>query len=829
MKAVLSKAARLVPWLLVCALLTACAAQPDGRVVDWSELTVDGTEAASGYETVAEQGALRLLADAATGAIAVETGERTWYSTPVDVQEDAYAAGTVKERMNGQFTLYYYDENSELKTVNSYTDSVRHKQHTMTYLDNGVEFVFTLGSFARGAESLPQQLTDARFHTLFLDNETLSVRDRRFVEKRYRKDGDVWVLRSSDSTLIVNQLLAILDAVGYGEEDLETDNTAAGIETHTVERTAFRVVVRYTLEDGGVRVTVPMEEFRYTANAEPVRLELLECFGAAQNTPDGYVFVPDGSGALIRLETGTASDVYEAPVYGTQTAADGTQAVRLPVYGLKDGNAAFVAMIEEGDSLGRIHAYKSGLSCARSGVYSSFALKEWDYVTLGDGEETEVLSYQRRLYDGEIAVLFRFLQGEEADYMGMASAYRQRLIDRGILSRRRTEERYPLTVQTLGAVKTAQSFLMIRYEGWEALTDFTQMETLAKQLREDGVPSVRMQMTAWMTGGMEQTRADRAVPLAVLGGKRGLKRWLDKAERTPGLLVEGAVRFAALQTGGLGRYGNAARWVDQSFLQQTATDLVTQKPVEDVVSYVLAPHKLQTVVAGFVRKNGNSGLPVVVTDLADTLYGDYNRNATVHRQQAAQLTAKALATLAGEDGVAMYGGNAYALPMASYVGNISLMSSGFSVLDADVPFYALVLHGYVELCGEPLNYQADSENALLESLAAGVQLSCCWMAADSSVLKDTAYSQYYSACYRDSYEAVLGAYRRAEALVGDLQTQTIADHRILQEGVTVTVYENGVCVYVNRTHLPVSVDGLEIPARAAVRSEGKEASLNEAA
>ena len=825
MKAILTKAVRLLPWLLSFALLTACTAPADSRQVDWSALTVTGTQAAEGYEEVAAQDGLRLLADASTGAIAVDTGDAVWYSTPEGAQDDPYAAGTVQERMHSQFTLYYYDENSELKTVNSYADSARSNQHTVEYLENGVQFAFTLGSFARGAESIPQQLTDARFRALFLDNETLSMKDRRFVEKRYRQDGDVWVLRSSDSALIVSQLLEILDAVGYDEAQLQADNAAAGIETVTEERTAFRVVIRYTLEDGGLRVTVPMEEFRYTANAQPVRLELLEFFGAAENTADGYVFVPDGSGALIHLETGAASDVYEAPIYGSQTGQDGTQTVRLPVYGLKNGDAAFVAMIESGDSLGHIHAYKSGLSCARSGVYSSFTLKEWDYVTLGEGEETEVLSFQRSLYEGEIAVLFRFLQGGEAGYMGMAAAYRQRLIDRGLLADSRAESRYPLTVQTIGAVKTAQSFMMIRYEGWEALTDFAQIGALADRLQADAVKDVHIRMTAWLTGGMEQARADRVSPLAVLGGKRGLKQLLKKAEQTEGLTVEGAVHFAGFHASGLSAFGSTARWVDQSLLQREPADLVTKKPEDAAVENILTPNKLLKVASGFLRRSWRGDMPLAVADLADTLYGEYNRNGTVHRQQAAALAAEALGVLAEDDRVTVSGGNAYALAVAASVSDVALTSSGFSVLDADVPFYALVLHGYVALCGEPLNYQADSDSALLESVAAGIGLSARWMAAESAVLKDTAYSRYYSACYADSYDTVLAAYRQAAALVGDLQAQAITDYRFLQEGVTVTVYESGARVYVNRTHAPVTVEGVEVPARAAVREDGKEAVL----
>ena len=816
--------ARLLALLSCLALgLTGCAG---GETEDHrgtpEELALEDASYPEGYEAVATAGGMTLLADRAAGSVAVEAGGHTWYASPLHPEEDPVASGPVQDRMRSQFMLYYYDANSELKTMDSYTDSVSKGQYRVEELDGGVEMVFTLGSFERGAGDIPKVLSNQRFRELFTENPALEEGDKSWVEKRYRQEDGDWVWRETDANLIIQRLLEILDTIGYDDQQLQQDNAAAGVEAAASDRVVFQVTVRYLLDEDGLHVEVPMDRFRYAGDVEPVRLDLLEFFGAAEDTEDGYIFVPDGSGALMNLEPAPASGgTYEGRVYGGEEAlAAGEQPVRLPVYGLKNGGAAFLAIIEEGDALATVHAYKSGLTCNRSGVYSSFILKESGYVTLGNREEeTEVLSFQNRLYQGNIRVLYRFLSGESADYAGMAAAYRDWLIQRRTLTQRVKTDRFPLTVQTIGGVKKAQSFLMIRYEGWEALTTYEQAGEIADWLLDQGASGVRLQLTAWLTGGFEQVKADSASPLSGLGGKSGLKKLVEKYESSA-VLVEGLVHFGQyVSSNPFTLYGSAARTVDQAMAENRPLDLVTQKPIERTAATILSAGRLPDLAKKYCGSGRLQGIDTAVADLGNRLYGDYNRSGTVDRETAKNKVREALEILAGEEGLSLNGGNAYALDYASFLGEIPLRSSGYMVLDGDVPFYAMALHGYVEMAASPLNYEDNGELAVLEAIAAGVGGSCRWMAADSSLLKDTDYAEYYSAGYADSRDWVLAAYQRVKEAVGDLQGLVIADHDAPQAGVTVTTYENGVKIYVNRTGDDLTLDGVQVPAMGYARTE----------
>lgn len=119
-----------------------------------------------------------------------------------------------------------------------------------------------------------------------------------------------------------------------------------------------------------------------------------------------------------------------------------------------------------------------------------------------------------------------------------------------MLGERLEAEGFPLRVETIGAVKKAQSFLMIRYEGWEPLTTFAGVGEILDVLQGQQVDAVRVQMNAWASGGFDQAMAGSLSPLSVLGGKSG-RRHCWRRTPGPGVQMEGLVSF--------GRYTPATR------------------------------------------------------------------------------------------------------------------------------------------------------------------------------------------------------------------------------------------------------------------------------
>lgn len=192
--------------------------------------------------------------------------------------------------------------------------------------------------------------------------------------------------------LLQEQVQRIFAKVGYDLDDLTGDHVSNRLDPPIPLVERFFVPVEYRLEERTLTVRIPMDEVVYPQD-QPTSYEvnwdgtlgeellvydqtrelvtypltsvaLLRFFGAADSTEEGYIFVPDGSGALIYLNNGkTNQTLYSEPVYGRDGALPTGERLpyekktnHLPVFGMKRGNQAFLAVIEEGEALAQIRA-----------------------------------------------------------------------------------------------------------------------------------------------------------------------------------------------------------------------------------------------------------------------------------------------------------------------------------------------------------------------------------------------------------------------------------------------------------------------------------------
>lgn len=770
-----------------------------------------------GYKEVVNAAGIKLLFDSTTAGIAIDAAGNMWYSNPADVLQDQYASGSVQDNMLSQIILYYYNSDSELKMMSSYADSVKKHQYRTEETENGLKVYYTMGSFERGIESIPQQLTDARMNEAFLENDGLSSSEQKWIKKYYRNEDGNWYWKDSDAKMVIDRMLELMDMAGYTDSDLEKDNSQAGIQAADAGRIAFQVCIEYALEDGELVVTIPMEEFKFVGDVEPAKLEVLNYFGAAKNNEDGYIFVPDGSGALIYLENaGSTADYYTAEVYGGDEA---TSEIRLPVFGLKDNSQAFWAIIEKGDALASVNAYPSAIYSEYCMVYPSFILEKSEYVSLGDGDEqTDMLSFQNRMYGGDIIIRYLFLQNEKADYTGMAEDLQEYLIEKEILTALPSDSGLPLMLETIGGIRKTKTFLFSRYEGMETLTSFEQDREIARLFQEAGIEKLNIVLLSWGKGGFEQKLANKISPLSALGGKRGLQNLLNWSAES-GVNVSGVLDLAHFSTSNaytIYKYG--ARNLDQSMSKSENLDLVLNEPIKDYSYYRTSSGSFEKVIEHLKKSvEKYEDLTIMVSDLSKGITADYSKSGCFDRETAKDIFVKGLETLSESVILHMQGGNLYSLKYTDTITCAPQTSGGSSVIDAGIPFYSMVLHGYMIMSGETMNYVSDRDEYLLQSIESGFGLNACTMYAGSDEVKDTEYSKYYSAGIEDSFEWIVEKYNEINEAVGDLVSYGIIDHQIIQKDVRCVTYENGTVIYVNYSDEPVNVGDIEIQANSYTR------------
>ena len=159
-------------------------------------------------------------------------------------------------------------------------------------------------------------------------------------------------------------------------------------------------------------------------------------------------------------------------------------------------------------------------------------------------------------------------------------------------------------------------------------------------------------------------------------------------------------------------------------------------------------------------------------------------------------------------------GNDYVAAYSEIITNMDLGSSEYTIIDYQVPFYQMALHGYVNYTGEALNLAQDFTDELLKSAEYGAGLMFTFMKENAFTLQNTLYYEYFGADYDAWYDRMLETYTRYNEELGHVFSQRMTAHEYEQANLACTMYEDGTRVYVNYSYSDMTAkDGTLVPAR----------------
>lgn len=624
-----------------------------------------------------------------------------------------------------------------------------------------------------------------------------------------------------------------------------SQTTEGGIRfLYDFQAAGFEIPVEYHLNEKGLVVDIvasDIMEGKEDLNYTLTDIALLPFFGAAGMDSEGYLFVPDGSGALIYLNNDKASyGAYSQMVYGRDTAlvtekiSVETETARIPVFGMKDGENGFVAVISEGDTNATINAMTSGMINGYNNAYVSFRYRPFTRTTFlqgntyaADGKGGSVVSLTISSVVPKVetySIEYMLLSDENLDYVDMAAVYRDYLKERYAFGAGGKSESAPLYLNLLGGLQMDEYIMGIKAHVLKPLTTFKQAEEILGQLESAGVDSFAVKYVGWQKGGIESK-----IPAGVsfegkLGGKSGFSGLVKYAEgKEIELFMD--FDFVNLYEGGNGisAFSDAAQTVGATPAYQYTYDFNTLLKRDESRWKILAPSKLQEAVEDMLAKKDKlKGAQLAISTLGSNIYSDFAQKQNgIDRADAKVVWEKVFAQCRGQfASVMVESANAYAFPYVSHIYDAPIGDSGYDIEDEAVPFYQIVLHGLVSYSTEPVNLSAMPEDVLLKAAETGSSLSACLMYAGNEVLQDTKYSYIFSGNYESWTDTLAAYYARTEALLKQVAGAEITGHRKLQEDVYRTEYSNGTVVYVNYLEKSVTVDGMEIPSRDFIYVEG---------
>lgn len=812
----------------------------------------EADEIPSRMKKIASTDSLELYFDEALTDIAVRVKDSgdIWFSNPQGADEDPVAGTFYKNLMKAQFSLRYYNQSVQASEMDNYNDAIANGQFSFLYTENGVQITYNLGEVA-DKYILPWVISGERYELytglmekdvakkvsrnyICLNPDEMKEEERKAYTEKYPslEQGVIYVLGEGTKEYKKEELTEYFAAVGYTAEEMYRDNEENGFESVS-QKAWFNVTLEYALDADALIAKIDPEKIEYdTEKYALVDIDLLEYFGAAGADEDGYLFVPDGSGALIYTNNGkTSVPAYLGAVYGEdktgilnnerKSEIDQAVTVRMPVFGLKKGDRAFFAIVEEGEAGADINAEVAGKTDSYNNVYAGFT-----YLSSGKISLSEVVGshgfqmYSQPVFSEPFSVRYLFLHGDGAGYPGMAACYQEYLVKRGVLGERVTQTATPLYLDLIGAVQKWKSVMGIKYMATQELTTYGQAWEMLQQLSEQGVDNLKVMYSGWSSGGLHGTAPGGVKALGCLNADgMNLKQFLEHTN-SAGIPVFHSVQLQYVWKEGMfdgySKEKHAPRYYDKTVVSAYSYLIPNGYRTSENRSMMISPYFVESMTDTLLKKvDGYHLQGMNVQQLSSNLFSDFYDKRYTDRQMAAAQNGAAMQKLAEAYDRSVMGenANAYAWQYLSDIAQVPFDSNRAQIIDEVVPFYEMVLHGYKSFSGEALNLADDFTMSVLKSVECGSGITFRLIWEDNSLLKNTEFDYLYSVSYEVWKDKAVETWQKVNDATGSLQDKRIVNHEKLSEGVYRTTFEDGTEIIVNYNRSAVQYQGKTVDAQ----------------
>lgn len=547
----------------------------------------------------------------------------------------------------------------------------------------------------------------------------------------------------------------------------------------------------------------------------------LPYFGAGGLEDEGYMVVPDGSGALIHYNNQKQSyQSYTQKVYGRNLALNQqnstlvTQSATMPVFGIRRNEDALLAIITKGEYQAEIKAEVSRKLTSNNAVYTNALYIQSENNTLLSGSDNEeavvMLSPQHNQFPC-YEVSYFFLE-KGAGYSEMAARYRQYLIEEKGMQETAVNQK-SMNLTFVGGVEVDETFLGIPYRTVKALTSYGDLKDTALALQEETGNAFQVSMFYLEKGGSMNKIPTSLTYEGALGGKSGYEK-MTEALKAASISFYPIYDPITIRKSGNG-YSDykGVRNVSKSASKQYEYMLTSGERVSGRTSYYLvSPQYVEKIMSSLLASAGKRNVGSLgLTGISNKIYADY-RSDSISDNETGAYWESALEMASGSmEELLLQGAYAYAFPYADVITEAPVFSSQFDVEDGSIPFYEMVVGGSAALYSAPLNESGNVREMLLKTVEYGVSPTFLLMTAQRDALQDTDYQRYYSLSWKDWENEVRDVLGELQSLDGVLGLR-IADHRKLDEDVYATTFENGKKVYVNYGQKDITIENVTIPA-----------------
>jgi len=535
----------------------------------------------------------------------------------------------------------------------------------------------------------------------------------------------------------------------------------------------------------------------------------------------GYAFVPDGSGALIRYNDNTVSiNRYIGKVYGDNPAEsmfyydNSVDVVRkkeplMPVFGVSIGNnqKGFVAWADGGGEQMEIVMSPKENMTNYNFIYPRFVYNRQIHQVYNRKGEGYFRLYPERLHY-DISIDYHFLEGEDADYVGMALAYRNHLIENGTLisGKVRQDRTVPLRADfVMSDVKKS----VIGYTD-VVTTNAREVEEIIRDMLDNGIKSVNGGLLGFQRGGIT-TGKPWALNFAALIGTRGDFRRLFEEMAALGVDLSFSQDYLKINRIQMNLPRNQAyhinRWGVRAWDNQDAF-----LPVQEI-SYA-RPRKSAEWFNRQVKEAAAIGaLSATVDGISNRLISHWGRNDAISTSETIDLFENTLAN--SPLPINAKTPNQYLWKHTDRFLQTPVFPTQYILQTDTVPFLQLVLHGTMEMYAPYSNFSFYTQRDILRMIDYNVYPSFVLTYEPAHLLSSTNSLKFFSTEYEVYRDIIKSVYTEVSSVLSQVKGREWINRTVLDEGVILNEYSGGIKILVNYTNNAYQYANNSINAQSA--------------
>lgn len=764
-----------------------------------------------------------------------------WYSNPEDLDNDTIAYGEYKNQLKSTLLIEFSNAVGTKKTYSNYEYSIARGLYEIEQNGDKIEVKYSIGDIVK-AFVIPYALPESKMLEYL---EMMETSGQRQVKEYYRiydinkiKDSEksdllekypeleqecMYVLRDNTKDHLKGMLEKLFEEVGFTYEDY-----VHNIEQYSPQggsrKNVYNISVVYSLEGNDLVVNLPYENMEWYDDYPLARVKVLPFMGAGGIDDEGFILIPEASGAVIEFNNGKIKQgSYYADVYGWDYAIKRTSMIdesraTFPVFGISKNDVSMLCLLEDYATSATIEADISGKNNSYNYANASYRILQGDTAEVSGKSDRGIYLYEKNEFTGAIKQRYTFL--DTADYKGMAEEYRNYLMNQYEGLVKKEDESVPVNISIVGGIDKVESRFGMPMSLDTPLTTFKETNSIMEDLIHRGFKNMNLVYIGWMNGGIKHTVLNKIKPMSALGSKKELKDLVSYAESNGiPVYLEGNVMFA-YDDGLFDGYSinsDSAKHTTREIVELYNFSQVTfRKKTWATEFYLVKPQKMIEYSKNLLEASKSyKASGVALRDVGYKLSADYNPKNHIVRDEVKNQQQELLSDIKNSgSGSVTYGGYDYVIPYSDYILDMDLYGGNYLIIDYMVPFYQLAIHGLVNYFGKSVNLAADYTDMILKSAEYGAGLSFTFIMESAITLQE---SYYYTYLYGSEYELwkdlSTEIYQRYNNELSHCFNQYMTDHKKIADGVYVTSYEDGTRVYVNYNNEDYMYGNNLIPAR----------------